>query len=70
MADAKPAPEINKPVTVVLDPDLIALFAHEIIGHPSELDRALKWKPATPAGLGCSGICKIIWSANRLGRQF
>jgi TldD protein len=42
LADAKPAPEINKPVTVVLDPDLIALFAHEIIGHPSELDRALK----------------------------
>ena len=24
LADAKPAPEINKPVTVVLDPDLIA----------------------------------------------
>lgn len=42
LAGAKPAPEINKPVTVVLDPDLIALFAHEIIGHPSELDRALK----------------------------
>lgn len=42
LADAKPAPAEEKPVTIVLDPDLIALFAHEIIGHPSELDRALK----------------------------
>jgi len=42
LADAKPAPLVNKPAVVVLDPDLIALFAHEIIGHPSELDRALK----------------------------
>lgn len=42
LADAKPAPAEEKPVSVVLDPDLIALFAHEIIGHPSELDRALK----------------------------
>lgn len=42
LADAKPAPAIDKPVTVVLDPDLVALFAHEIIGHPSELDRAIK----------------------------
>ncbi len=42
LCDAKPAPAINTPVTVVLDPDLVALFAHEIIGHPSELDRAMK----------------------------
>lgn len=42
LADAKPAPDSKKEVTVVLDPDLLALFAHEIIGHPSELDRALK----------------------------
>lgn len=42
LCDAKPAPATEKPVTVVLDPDLVALFAHEIIGHPSELDRALK----------------------------
>lgn len=42
LASAKPAPIEEKPVTIVLDPDLIALFAHEIIGHPSELDRALK----------------------------
>lgn len=42
LADAKPAPLEEKPVPVILDPDLVALFAHEIIGHPSELDRALK----------------------------
>ncbi len=42
LANAKPAPTQDKPVTIVLDPDLVALFAHEIIGHPSELDRALK----------------------------
>lgn len=42
LCDAKPAPAEDKDVTVVLDPDLVALFAHEIIGHPSELDRAIK----------------------------
>lgn len=42
LSKAKPAPEEDKPVTVVLDPDLVALFAHELIGHPAELDRALK----------------------------
>ncbi|HEV2339326.1 MAG TPA: TldD/PmbA family protein [Patescibacteria group bacterium] len=42
LCNAKPAPATDKAVTVVLDPDLVALFAHEIIGHPSELDRALK----------------------------
>lgn len=42
LCDAKPAPQEDTPVTVVLDPDLVALFAHEIIGHPSELDRAIK----------------------------
>jgi len=44
LCNAKPAPAIDKPTTIVLDPDLVALFAHEIIGHPSELDRALKWE--------------------------
>lgn len=44
LCNAKPAPATDRAVTVVLDPDLVALFAHEIIGHPSELDRALKWE--------------------------
>jgi len=34
------------PVTVVVDPHFAALIAHEIIGHPSELDRALKYETA------------------------
>ena len=42
LANAKPAPKEDRPVVVVIDPDLVALFAHEIIGHPSELDRAIK----------------------------
>jgi len=39
---AKPAPTTDGEVTVVLDPHFTALLAHEIIGHPTELDRALK----------------------------
>lgn len=39
---AKPAPTTDGEVTVVLDPHFAALLAHEIIGHPTELDRALK----------------------------
>lgn len=42
LSQAPVAPATDKPTTVVLDPDLVALFAHEIIGHPSELDRAMK----------------------------
>src|SRR3989344_1551374 len=42
LSKARPAPETKREVVVVLDPDLVALFAHEIIGHPSELDRAMK----------------------------
>ena len=39
---ARPAPTTDRDVTVVLDPHFTALLAHEIIGHPVELDRALK----------------------------
>ncbi len=39
---ARPAPTTEGEVTVVTDPHFTALVAHEIIGHPSELDRALK----------------------------
>jgi TldD protein len=39
---AKPAPTTQGEVTVVTDPHFTALLAHEIIGHPTELDRALK----------------------------
>ncbi len=39
---AKPAPTTEGEVAVVTDPHFTALLAHEIIGHPTELDRALK----------------------------
>ena len=42
LADAPPLPDTGAPVTVVTDPHFNALLAHEIIGHPNELDRALK----------------------------
>ncbi len=43
------APALTPPdgeVTVVTDPHFNALVAHEIIGHPSEADRALKMEAA------------------------
>jgi TldD protein len=43
------APTLKPPdgeVTVVTDPHFNALVAHEIVGHPSEADRALKMEAA------------------------
>ena len=42
LTQARPAPTTDREVPVVLDPHFTALLAHEIIGHPTELDRALK----------------------------
>lgn len=44
LSKAPPLPTIEKPVVVVTDPDFNALLAHEILGHPAELDRAMKWE--------------------------
>jgi TldD protein len=46
LADAPPAPIGDDEVVVVTDPHYNALVAHEIIGHPVELDRALKMEAA------------------------
>ena len=46
LTQAKPAPTTDGEVPVVLDPHFTALLAHEIIGHPTELDRALKMETA------------------------
>ncbi|MBI2964943.1 MAG: TldD/PmbA family protein [Chloroflexi bacterium] len=43
---APPMKTTEGPVTVVVDPHFAALISHEIIGHPSELDRALKYETA------------------------
>ena len=42
LADAPPLPDSGAPVTVVTDPHFNTLLVHEIIGHPTELDRILK----------------------------
>jgi TldD protein len=46
LATAPPLPSTDGDIVVVTDPHYNALVAHEIIGHPSELDRALKMEMA------------------------
>jgi TldD protein len=46
LTDSPPLRATEKEVVVVTDPHYNALLAHEIIGHPSELDRALKMETA------------------------
>jgi TldD protein len=46
LADAPPLPTLDREVTVVTDPHYNTLVSHEIIGHPVELDRALKMETA------------------------
>ena len=46
LSSARPAPTLDREVTVVTDPHYNTLVSHEIIGHPVELDRALKMETA------------------------
>ncbi|HZC67716.1 MAG TPA: TldD/PmbA family protein [Nitrospirales bacterium] len=46
LAHAPPLRSSDKDVVVITDPHFNALLAHEIIGHPTELDRALKMETA------------------------
>lgn len=46
LCTAPPCPTTSQPVVVVTDPHFNALLCHEIIGHPTELDRALKMETA------------------------
>jgi TldD protein len=46
LAAAPPLPSTDRDVVVVTDPHYNALIAHEIVGHPSELDRGLKMEMA------------------------
>ena len=43
---APPLRESGKAVTVVTDPHFNTLLVHEVMGHPAELDRALKYETA------------------------
>jgi TldD protein len=46
LAAAPPLPSTGHEVVVVTDPHYNSLVAHEIVGHPSELDRGLKMEMA------------------------
>jgi len=46
LSEARPCPSLDKEVVIITDPSYNALKVHEIIGHPSELDRALKMETA------------------------
>jgi TldD protein len=46
LSEAKPCPSSGTEVVVVTDPHYNTLLVHEIIGHPTELDRALKLETA------------------------
>lgn len=53
LIDARPAKE--EKATVVMNPDFVALLAHEILGHPSEADRVLGKEMAWAGGAWWSG---------------
>jgi TldD protein len=46
LTDAPALHSTDREVVVVTDPHMNALVAHEVIGHPTELDRALKMETA------------------------
>ncbi len=46
LSRAKPLKATDKEVVVVTDPHFNALVSHEVVGHPTELDRALKMETA------------------------
>ncbi len=58
LVDAKPVKEEKS--TVVMNPDFVALLAHEILGHPSEADRVLGKEMAWAGG---------AWWAGKLGTK-
>ena len=64
-ADAPPLRSTDGEVTVVTDPHYNALVVHEVIGHPSELDRALKFETGYA---GRSWLLKSL-ADNQRGKQ-
>jgi len=62
---APPIRPSGKEVTVVTNPHFNTLLVHEVVGHPSELDRALKYETAYA---GRSWFLKDLQD-NQLGRQ-
>ncbi len=65
VAAAPPLKPPDKEVTVVTDPHFNTLLVHEVVGHPSELDRALKYETGYA---GRSWFLKNMQD-NQLGKQ-
>ena len=65
VAAAPPLKPPDKEVTLVTDPHFNTLLVHEVVGHPSELDRALKYETAYA---GRSWFLKNL-TENQLGEQ-
>ena len=65
VAAAPPLKPPDKEVVVVTDPHFNTLLVHEVVGHPSELDRALKYETAYA---GRSWFLKDL-KDNQLGKQ-
>ena len=65
LSEARPCPSSGKEVTVITDPHYNTLLAHEIIGHPTELDRGLKLETAYA---GRSWFLRSL-DQNMLGKQ-
>ncbi|MSQ21751.1 MAG: TldD/PmbA family protein [Dehalococcoidia bacterium] len=64
-AEAPPLDAPDKDVVVVMDPHYAALVCHEVLGHPSELDRALKYETAYA---GRSWLFRTLQD-NQIGKQ-
>lgn len=62
---ADPLPASDREVVVITDPHYNALLVHEIVGHPMELDRALKLETAYA---GRSWLFKDL-GHHQIGRQ-
>ncbi|MCF6157103.1 MAG: TldD/PmbA family protein [wastewater metagenome] len=65
LIDAEFLPATSEPVVVVTNPHFNALLVHEIIGHPTEIDRALKLETAYA---GRSWLLRDLHD-NELGKQ-
>lgn len=65
LAACKPLKPTEKDVIVVTDPHYNALVCHEVVGHPTELDRALKFETGYA---GRSWLLRDLKS-NQLGKR-
>jgi len=65
LTECKPCPSSDKDVVVITDPHYNTLLVHEIIGHPTELDRALKLETAYA---GRSWLLRSL-KENMLGKE-